>query len=358
MCAPERAQVEALADTHASGVAQSSPEVRVGDQPAQSLREQLRVAGWNEQPRLTVRNELRHAADPGGDDWQAGGHRFEDGDGHALRCARKHEDVSGRKQVGDVVALAREADTLFEAQSLDLALQSLSVWAVADDQELAAFRRQRGDGPDEGQEVLRRLQPADCDEPWHLSPVACPRRDLRIDRVRDHHRRPLAARACGEARGALVLGYADRHGCQRPHEPVGPSVEPRRDSRVGRERPSVHREDPDRNAGENGGKAAEHARLRAAGVEDVGPLAAQQSDELEQAGDVSPGVDRPADVAQRQEPDAARLCGFPERAGPVRGDRDVEAAESGEQRRDVRLRAADLGERDQHQQPRTPRVGA
>ena len=53
-----------------------------------------------------------------------------------------------------------------------------------------------------------------------------------------------------------------------------------------------------------------------------------------------------------------RLGGLAEWSGSVRSDRHVEVAyERREQRSDIGLRPADLGQRDQQQHPGTPPVG-
>jgi hypothetical protein len=63
-------------------------------------------------------------------------------------------------------------------------------------------------------------------------------------------------------------------------------------------------------------------------------------------------------VSQGNEANAVRGRSFPERAWAVRGDGDVEiAGQSGEQCSNVGLSPADLGESDQQEDPRAPRLG-
>lgn len=93
-------------------------------------------------------------------------------------------------------------------------------------------------------------------------------------------------------------------------------------------------------------------------MEDVRSLAPEEANELDEAGEISPGTDRTPNVLQGDE--ANPVCGrsLAQRAGTVRRNGDVEVAdECRKQRSDVRLRPADLGERDQQQDPRPPRLG-
>ena len=121
-----------------------------------------------------------------------------------------------------------------------------------------------------------------------------------------------------------------------------------------RERPAVHREDPNGYAGDDGGEPAEHARLRAAGVQDVRPLAAEQPHQLDETGGVMPRPDFTADASQRVKAGTRGLGGVAERARSVRRDRHVEMRnERREQGSHVRLSAADLGQRDDQEDARS-----
>jgi hypothetical protein len=92
-------------------------------------------------------------------------------------------------------------------------------------------------------------------------------------------------------------------------------------------------------------------------VEDVRALPPQQTDELDEAEQISPWADRAPDVLERDEPDARfRRC-IAERPRTMGCNGDVEAAGKGWKKRgDVRLSAADLGKRDQQQDPGSPRA--
>ena len=123
-----------------------------------------------------------------------------------------------------------------------------------------------------------------------------------------------------------------------------------------RERPSVHREDSDRDAREPGCETAEDSGLRATGVEYVGALTAQEREQLEETEQVPPGVDRSADMPQGHEANARSPRGLLQRSRPVRRHRDLEAA--GERRkkgRDVGLRASGLRQRHHEENARPPR---
>ena len=114
------------------------------------------------------------------------------------------------------------------------------------------------------------------------------------------------------------------------------------------ERPAVHGEDPDRDAGGRGGQPSGGPRPSSCSRGGCPVAPAQQPYELEEAGQVPPGADGAADVPERDEPDAGFLGCRAKRSGPVGCDDDVEALdEDGQERRDVRLGPADLGQRDQ-----------
>ena len=94
-------------------------------------------------------------------------------------------------------------------------------------------------------------------------------------------------------------------------------------------------------------------------MQDVRSLSAKQPYELEEAGEVPPGSDRAADVAERDEPDAGFLGCSAKRPGSVRCDDDIEALDDGgQERRDIRLSPTDLGQRDQQQKLRSRHQGA
>ena len=87
-------------------------------------------------------------------------------------------------------------------------------------------------------------------------------------------------------------------------------------------------------------------------MEDVRALAAQERDELEQTAEVAPRAQRPSNVLERDDAGAGTPRRFQQWPRTVRGDDDVELVdERGEQRGDVRLSAAGLGERDDDQDP-------
>ena len=125
------------------------------------------------------------------------------------------------------------------------------------------------------------------------------------------------------------------------------------DSLVREEGPAVDREDPDRHAGGHGGQPAEHAGLRAVGVDDVGRRAAHEADELQQAAQVADRMERAAHVAQRHEPRAGGPRRLAQRTVAVRRDDHVEAAvETRQEPGDVALGPTGLRERDEDEDPR------
>jgi hypothetical protein len=92
-------------------------------------------------------------------------------------------------------------------------------------------------------------------------------------------------------------------------------------------------------------------------MEDVRAVAAEEPDELDEAGEVARS-DRSPHMSQWLEPRARRRGRVTQWACSVSGDDDLEAFhERRKQRGDVRLGTPDLGERDQQQNPRPPRQG-
>ena len=93
-------------------------------------------------------------------------------------------------------------------------------------------------------------------------------------------------------------------------------------------------------------------------MEDVRSLAPQQADQLEEAGEIAPGADGAPDAPQRKEANTGSLSSLAEWAGSVRRDRHVEVADERRQQRcDVGLSPADLGQRDDQQDPGSPLKG-
>jgi hypothetical protein len=92
-------------------------------------------------------------------------------------------------------------------------------------------------------------------------------------------------------------------------------------------------------------------------MDDLGSFTAQQPYQLDQAEKIAHWTDRAADMLQWDVAGPRPNCSLPEGAHPVGGDGDVEpVGECREQRRDVGLSSADLGERDHQDDPRTPRA--
>src|SRR4029450_10924909 len=83
-----------------------------------------------------------------------------------------------------------------------------------------------------------------------------------VDGVGDYDRSLRIAGACCDSGPPLALRYADRDRRQRLDEAIAPVVEPPLEARISRERPAVNGEDPDRNAGQGRGQAAERGGFR------------------------------------------------------------------------------------------------
>jgi O-Antigen ligase len=352
----EGRDVEPFPDAGESRPAHAAAKGGVFEEALDCRGQAGRSSGRDEEAGLAVEDGLGHAADTGRDDRKAGGHGLEDGHRESLRRAGQDEQIGGGEDLGNVLARAGELDRSVETEAPNLCFDQRPVGPGADDDGSEASLGEPGEGSHQREGVLGRLEPAHGDDARRAGIGGVSRRcGSRLDAVVDDDRRALAARTGRDPGDALALGDADRHRRQRPHEPVGPEVNLRAASLVRGERPPVDGEDADRHAGQPGGKSRQDAGLRAVRVEDVGALASQECEELEQAEQVTPGADRPPDVPERKEAHARCTRGVSQRPGTVGRDRDVEApGERGQKGRDVRLRPSELGERHDQEDARPP----
>lgn len=354
MRTPERLEIEALLCAGSARSAKRAAFGWVGDQAGEGSSERARIAWTNQDARLAVDDQLGYASDARGDHGKAGGHGLEHGHGHSLGCAGEHEDVRVGKQLGNVVALAEEPNAPGDAERADLLLEPWTIRALAHDQRLSPLG-QPARRANEGEEVLRSLEPAHRDDPRLFALMARPWSAVDVDRVGNHDRSLRVAGAGRDSRLPLAFGHADRDGRQRLDEAVSPVIEPSLDARVSRERPAVDGEDPDRNPRHARGQAAEHSRFRAVRVQDVGPFTAKDANQLDDTGEISPRIDLAADMFKRDVGGPQRSRSLTKGAHPVGRDDDVEVArERRKQRGDVALSSPDLGERDQHEHARAP----
>ena len=353
MRASERDEIERLLRASTSSSAESSPERGVDDEAVERSGELVRIARGDEEAGFAVGDLLGDTADTRGNDGNPCGHRLQYGDRKTFRCARKNEEVRIGEQLRDVAALASQVDAIGQLERLDLLLQEGAVGSLADDHGIERVGRERAESPDQCRKILRRLQSPNREDQRPLALDGSPeRRTCYVHRIRDHDR-PLG-RAGTSRQSCLALPFrdADRERGQRLDDPVGESIQPGREARVSREGPAVHGEDPNRNTSEESCHATEHAGLRAARMEDVRPLPPQQARDLDEADEIAPGADRPSDAPQRNEASAHRLGGLAEWTASMRGNDHVELIREGrEERRDVGLRSADLGQRDEQQHP-------
>ncbi len=357
MRVPERFEIEALFGTSSAGGAQAAPKLGLGDEALECGGELGRVALPDEQAGPAVEHRLRHAADPGGDHRQPGRHRFQHRHRKPFGLAGKDEDVCSSEKLRDVAPLARQLNARRQAQPVDLLLQLSPIGAITHDQRLERPWSEDAEGTNQGDEVLRRLEAADSDDHRRRPVMLRLRRGGDVDGVRDHDRSVSVASVGLEPGRLLSLGDADRRRRKRPDQAVGPVVEPRGEARVRQERPAVHSEHANRNANEAGGQAREHPRLGAARMDDVGSFTAQQADQLDQAQQIAYRIDRAADMLQWDVAGPRRDRSLADWALPMRRNDDVESVgQRREQRRDVGLSSADLGERDHQDDSRTPRV--
>ena len=351
MRTPKRLEVERLLGAGPARLAEPPSQLAVGGEPGERLGEVLRISRRDEHPGFAFDDLLGHSTNSRRDHREPCRHRLEDGHGHALGGARQREDVRRGEQLRDVMTLAGEPDAVGKAEPSNLVLEPRPVGPLADDHCIERAGLEPAERTDERQEVLRRLQAPDGDD---QRPLPMARLDARgagdVHGIGDHDRSDGVARARYDAELPFALGDADGHGRERANEPVGPAVQTPDEAGIRGERPPVHGEDPDRHPRQDSG-------LRAARMEDVRAVTAEDPDELDEAGEVARS-DRSTHVSQWLEPRARRHGRVTQWACAVSRDDDLEALhERRKQRGDVRLGSPDLRERDQQQNPRPPRQG-
>src|SRR5688572_16201095 len=151
-------QTEVLRDPDPSGFAEAAAQDRVLEQALDRGRKTLRIAGRNEQPRVSIDYDLRHAADVRGDNREAGGHRLEDRDWKPLGVAREDEDVGRAEQLRDLIPLPEELDGGLEFEAPYFLLDGGPVGPVADEHGLERTSPQCSECTNERDGVLWRLK--------------------------------------------------------------------------------------------------------------------------------------------------------------------------------------------------------
>ena len=167
---------------------------RLVDEPAEGIGERGRVAGRNEQSRLSLDDELGESADSRRNDGQAGRHRLENGEWEGLRPAGKDEDVGLGQDLGDIVALSHELDDLLHTEPPYLGFDRRAFWPLSHHESREIALPKVSEGPHERDRVLGGLEPPDADDPRHLSCRPGHRSPGDVDPVPDHDSRARIAR--------------------------------------------------------------------------------------------------------------------------------------------------------------------
>ena len=342
-------------DPRPSSRSEPSTERGVIEEPLDRGGELGRDTGRDEQSRLALDYELRQPTHPGCHHGKTGRHRLQDRNRKAFRKGREDEDMRGGKDLRDVVAASGQVNDSRQGETLYLRLDRRSIRSVAYYERTERPLPQLRQATDEAEHILRRLEAADRHDLGWIRSGTSDRTSGDVDPISDHDSPALIAGAGGEPRRSFGLRHTDRCGRQPPNEPLRPAVDD--GARPGRrtERPAVNGEDSDRSTRYRSGDSPEDARLRAARMDDVRAYAAHEHDELEEAEEVSPGADRATDVPERHERGSCLRDRRPQRSGSVSRYRNgVAADERRHERRDVRLRTARFGERDEQEDPRRP----
>jgi hypothetical protein len=133
-----------------SGRAQPLAQCPVFDEPSDPSCKAISVIWWDEDGAVAAGGHLGDAAHRGGDEAQARSHCVDERQRGPLGVGGNREDVEGRQQRPDVLALTKELHTA-ETEPGDPTLQRRALRAVADHDEagsgMPAF--DRGEGIDE-----------------------------------------------------------------------------------------------------------------------------------------------------------------------------------------------------------------
>ncbi len=97
-------------------------------------------------------NERSQGGGVGGDDRQANGHGFQEGQAKRLPVRRRNEEVAAAEELGYVEAPAKKYDTVsVDLEEVDTAADSFTLGALADEQEInvVVVGKDLGGGGDE-----------------------------------------------------------------------------------------------------------------------------------------------------------------------------------------------------------------
>src|SRR2546422_8129402 len=82
---------------HASFRSHSLTQGWIRQEAFDSVRNGLGIPGWHEQPRLSVLHDVHDAANSRRDNWEAGGHRFQENDSERFEQRREAEKSGSAK---------------------------------------------------------------------------------------------------------------------------------------------------------------------------------------------------------------------------------------------------------------------
>jgi hypothetical protein len=346
-------EVEMLCNAHASGLAKPPRENPVCKQTVDRRRQGLRIARWYEQACLAFDDELGNAADLGRDDRQAGLHGFENRKGKAFGASGEDEDRGGAEERPNVTPLSEQSDRRVDSPPPYFILYRGSLRPVTDEEGLEVPSAKHRKRTHERERVLGRLQAPNHYEPGAPLQLGNRTSASRIDAVADDYCGRLTTGARVEPSPAFSLRNTDRYGRQRAKSALDPSVRSRGQPAMGEKRPPVDGVHANGHSCEPPCNTPERRRFGAVDVNDLGPFASQEPNQLHQTKDVTPRADGTADSHERQETCAGRSRLVAQGTFTVGRDEDVEIVdESREQRGNICLRASPLCQRDEENNSR------
>jgi hypothetical protein len=275
------------------------------------------LAGGGEAPSRAAAEEVGRAADLGGDDRAAGGHRLDERDRRALVARGVHDHVEVAVDGTQVGAPSREAHDVREAQLARQTAEGRPLLAVADEGKARGRPRvvDEAGGAKERRHVLDRHETPDHpderrilrdpDLAAQLPPRERSREVSELEAERDHAD-PLGT---GDAEVNEVVLHRVGHGHERVGEWGEPCLQTPEDGRfrrgeVSAEHVAVVRVHDRRHPGEARGHATQQTRLRGVCVNDRRPPLTHQAAETEERPNVGERGDFAAEAGERLALDA------------------------------------------------------
>lgn len=211
-----------LSSSRAACLSHGARELRIGEDPADGGGGGFRPTRRNEEPLYAVVEELWNASDTGRHDWNARGHRLEDGIGARLVITRQEKAGRFPQQAGQVSTGAPEkANGAVKPGGANKAFDIGPLRTVTDDPEFG-IGMVRSDAPNDlDREIWTFLRGKAADEQDSPGPgLPTSGEAFELDAVRDHSVLVGSAHARGDPVIELSLGERHDAGAKVRAEPL------------------------------------------------------------------------------------------------------------------------------------------